>query len=162
MAECRRNLDDAIALLPTPEAKLAHSGPDYARMGRPDSGGHDLTTTVWMLLPTPRATDGEKGGPNQRGSSGDLMLPSAVMSLGAPPADAPSTSTTPEGSAPEAAEAPAPTPNSGAPPKTTVLPPAEDRSCPDSSQPNRAGPGTARPSDGGSGSSDDPHQPRLF
>lgn len=33
------------------------------------------------LLPTPRATDGTKGGPNQRGSSGDLMLPSAVSSL---------------------------------------------------------------------------------
>lgn len=30
------------------------------------------------LLPTPRATDGTHGGPNQRGSSGDLMLPSAV------------------------------------------------------------------------------------
>jgi DNA (cytosine-5)-methyltransferase 1 len=34
------------------------------------------------LLPTPRATDGPKGGPNQRGSSGDLMLPSAVCQLG--------------------------------------------------------------------------------
>lgn len=33
------------------------------------------------LPPTPRATDGTKGGPNQRGSSGDLMLPSAVMRL---------------------------------------------------------------------------------
>lgn len=33
------------------------------------------------LLPTPRATDGTKGGPNQRGSSGDLMLPSAVAQL---------------------------------------------------------------------------------
>lgn len=33
---------------------------------------------VGRLLPTPRATDGTKGGPNQRGSSGDLMLPSAV------------------------------------------------------------------------------------
>lgn len=32
------------------------------------------------LLPTPRATDGTKGGPGQRGSSGDLMLPSAVPS----------------------------------------------------------------------------------
>ncbi|AYR02898.1 DNA methyltransferase [Gordonia phage Geodirt] len=30
-------------------------------------------------LPTPRATDGTKGGQNQRGSSGDLMLPSAVQ-----------------------------------------------------------------------------------
>ena len=33
------------------------------------------------MLPTPRATDGTKGGPNQRGSSGDLMLPSAVAQL---------------------------------------------------------------------------------
>ncbi|NEW42751.1 DNA cytosine methyltransferase [Nocardia cyriacigeorgica] len=33
------------------------------------------------LLPTPRASDGTKGGPNQRGSSGDLMLPSAVAAL---------------------------------------------------------------------------------
>lgn len=36
------------------------------------------------MLPTPRATDGTKGGPNQRGSSGDLMLPSAVMLLPTP------------------------------------------------------------------------------
>ena len=36
---------------------------------------------VAQMLPTPRATDGTKGGPNQRGSSGDLMLPSAVMNL---------------------------------------------------------------------------------
>lgn len=34
-----------------------------------------------QVLPTPRATDGTKGGPNQRGSSGDLMLPSAVMDM---------------------------------------------------------------------------------
>jgi DNA (cytosine-5)-methyltransferase 1 len=33
------------------------------------------------LLPTPRATDGTKGCPAQRGSKGDLMLPSAVMRL---------------------------------------------------------------------------------
>ena len=33
------------------------------------------------MLPTPRATDGTKGGPGQRGSKGDLMLPSAVMAL---------------------------------------------------------------------------------
>jgi len=38
------------------------------------------------LLPTPRASDGEKGGPNQRGSSGDLMLPSLVMLLPTPTA----------------------------------------------------------------------------
>jgi DNA (cytosine-5)-methyltransferase 1 len=105
------------ALLPTPEAKLANSGPDYARMSRPNSGGHDLTTAV-TLLPTPRASDvgtpgrragegyrpplsqvifasdargvgssatprasdGPNGGPNQRGSSGDLAMPSVVHS----------------------------------------------------------------------------------
>lgn len=44
------------------------------RGGTPDADGVSL-------LPTPRATDGTKGGPNQRGSSGDLMLPSAVTNL---------------------------------------------------------------------------------
>lgn len=33
-------------LLPTPEAKLANSGPDFARAGRDGSGGDDLITTA--------------------------------------------------------------------------------------------------------------------
>lgn len=33
------------------------------------------------LLPTPRATDGTNGGPAQRGSAGDLALPSAALQL---------------------------------------------------------------------------------
>lgn len=33
-------------LLPTPEAKNAHAGPDYARMSREGSGGHDLVTAL--------------------------------------------------------------------------------------------------------------------
>ncbi|MEV8438785.1 hypothetical protein AB0425_15525 [Actinosynnema sp. NPDC051121] len=37
------------------------------------------------FLPTPRATDGTKGCPAQRGSKGDLMLPSAVIRLLTPP-----------------------------------------------------------------------------
>lgn len=41
----------------------------------------DAPGTPPRLMPTPRATDGTKGGPNQRGSSGDLMLPSAVAQL---------------------------------------------------------------------------------
>lgn len=41
--------------------------------------GLNLAAEVCSLLPTPRATDGTKGGPNQRRSSGDLMLPSAVL-----------------------------------------------------------------------------------
>lgn len=40
-----------------------------------------LPDAVLRLLPTPRATDGEKGGPNQRGSSGDPMLPTVVHRL---------------------------------------------------------------------------------
>lgn len=44
--------------------------------------GYGLRDRSRSLLPTtPRATDGTHGGPNQRGSSGDLMLPSAVMEL---------------------------------------------------------------------------------
>jgi hypothetical protein len=34
--------------------------------------------------PTPRASDGAKGGPNQRGSKGDLPLPAAVMKFPTP------------------------------------------------------------------------------
>ncbi len=45
------------SLLPTPEAKLSDSGPDYARAGRDGSGGDDLTTTLHRLMPTPRARD---------------------------------------------------------------------------------------------------------
>lgn len=59
------------ALLPTPTAR--------------DDKGHnqrgDTSCLTGALLPTPRATDGTNGGPNQRGSSGDLMLPSAVHQL---------------------------------------------------------------------------------
>lgn len=64
--------DQVTALLPTPKAS------DSNGAGTHGTGGPDLRTA---LLPTPRATDGEKGGPNQRGSSGDLMLPSAVQEL---------------------------------------------------------------------------------
>lgn len=60
-------------LLPTPLA--ADAGP------RGGTTGYGLRDTVRAMLPPPRATDGTKGGPNQRGSSGDLMLPSAVAQL---------------------------------------------------------------------------------
>lgn len=62
---------DGVDLLPTPTAADSdRTSVTYVR-GNP--------TLVGALLPTPRATDGTKGGPNQRGSSGDLMLPSAVV-----------------------------------------------------------------------------------
>lgn len=41
--------------------------------------GKSLAIEAQRMTSTPRATDGTKGGPNQRGSSGDLMLPSAVQ-----------------------------------------------------------------------------------
>lgn len=67
------------------------SAPDAERSGRErgeaqlgGTSGHvagDGSALAGALLPTPRATDGTHGGPNQRGSSGDLMLPSAVAKL---------------------------------------------------------------------------------
>ncbi|UXE05033.1 DNA methyltransferase [Gordonia phage Lton] len=54
-------------------------GPQPARRHHMSAGGDRSHVT---LLPTPRASDGTKGGPNQRGSSGDLMLPSAVVEWG--------------------------------------------------------------------------------
>lgn len=68
---------DGLTLLPTPTARDGMSGPGHAATAE---GAPNLRTTL-ALLPTPRATDGTNGGPNQRGSSGDLMLPSAVMQL---------------------------------------------------------------------------------
>lgn len=44
-----------------------------------DSGS--LSSQRGGLIPTPRASDGEKGGPNQRGSKGDLTVSSAVALL---------------------------------------------------------------------------------
>lgn len=40
---------DAIRLLPTPSAADSERGPDYARMGRQESGGDDLVTTLARL-----------------------------------------------------------------------------------------------------------------
>ncbi|MCY1166941.1 hypothetical protein D9M73_68950 [compost metagenome] len=38
----------------------------------------EAESSVGLAWPTPRGTDGTKGGPNQAGSKGDLMLPSAA------------------------------------------------------------------------------------
>lgn len=64
------------ALLPTPTTSEA-TGPGY----RSGSDGGNLRTIVDTLFPTPKASDGVKGGPNQKGSSGDLTLPSAAMAV---------------------------------------------------------------------------------
>ncbi|HEX5116317.1 MAG TPA: hypothetical protein VFW65_14070 [Pseudonocardiaceae bacterium] len=81
------SLPDQARLLPTPRA--VRIDPDTGTAGRPAAAG--FWPPLWQhvlplvepqaLLPTPRATDGTKGAPAQRGSKGDLMLPSAVMRL---------------------------------------------------------------------------------
>ncbi len=72
-------LSMAVQLLPAPAAR------DSKGYGPADLERNDPNLSALpLLLPTPRATDGTKGGPNQRGSSGDLMLPSAVNLLPTP------------------------------------------------------------------------------
>ncbi|MEE4541219.1 hypothetical protein V2S66_04460 [Streptomyces sp. V4-01] len=66
-----------LPLLPTPRATA--EGGSVRADGTPYGEGYGLALTeVVKLLPTPRASAGEKGGPNQRGSKGDLALPSAA------------------------------------------------------------------------------------
>lgn len=71
------SLSDLPVLLPTPTA-VRYGTNQGGASGRTGSIRPSLDTLA-PLLPTPRATDGTKGGPNQRGSSGDLMFPSAVQ-----------------------------------------------------------------------------------
>lgn len=77
---------DRLILLPTPVARDTGRSPQQHLAMRAETGHASVSSlaVAAVLLPTPRATDGTKGGPNQRGSSGDLMLPSAVMLLPTP------------------------------------------------------------------------------
>jgi hypothetical protein len=68
-------------LLPTPTVADSRSAANAtAERSTPLVGhaGRTLTDAA-RLLPTPRATDGAKGCPGQRGSHGDLTLPSAAV-----------------------------------------------------------------------------------
>ena len=87
------SLPDQVRLLPTPRASDTGTAGRRAGAGfRPPLSQQVLPLVdPQALLPTPRATDGTKGAPAQRGSKGDLMLPSAVLRLTTPnrlPADA--------------------------------------------------------------------------
>lgn len=64
-----------MTLLPTPTQSMT-TGPGTS--GR--DGGLNLQTAV-TLLPTPKASDGVKGGPGMRGSSGDLAMPSVAVQM---------------------------------------------------------------------------------
>jgi hypothetical protein len=96
--------DEVEFLLPTPTASNPNDGEslqswedrrqrNLAKGINGNGQGTPLGVAV-RLLPTPRATDGTNGGPNQRGSSGDLMPPSAVQpgALTHPPSAVGSTS----------------------------------------------------------------------
>lgn len=64
----------ALGFWPMP---LAADGGKHSPAVRHKGGNHTLTSAV-ASCPTPRASDATKGGPNQKGSKGDLMLPSWV------------------------------------------------------------------------------------
>lgn len=81
-----------VTLLPTPavndmgagktiEAWDAWTAKMQAKHGNGNGHGKPLAIEAQRLLPTPRATDGTKGGPGQRGSSGDLTMPSVAVRL---------------------------------------------------------------------------------
>ncbi len=65
-------------LLPTPAAWDGERGPDYAKMGREDSGGDDLVTSVAKLLPTPDAALGLGGHERRGGARGEELLLSGL------------------------------------------------------------------------------------
>ncbi|MEL7994254.1 hypothetical protein AAG656_28545 [Streptomyces albidoflavus] len=75
----------AVNLLPTPVVADSRDTANFRPDGTPYSTGYGptLTDATRHLLPTPRASDGEKGGPNQRGSKGDLALPAVAHRIGA-------------------------------------------------------------------------------
>ena len=69
-------------LLLTPTANLGRNGGGQDAEKR-RAGGHavsieDVAISLPKLPPTPRASDGTHGGPNSRGSKGDLALPAAA------------------------------------------------------------------------------------
>lgn len=79
------NLSRDTVMWMTPSVSNSQ-GNEYTR-DRGQPGMERLTLTGQaQQWPTPRATDGTKGGPNQAGSKGDLMLPSAAAQWPTPTA----------------------------------------------------------------------------
>ncbi len=86
-----QDLRTTAALLRTPVADEDGGGPLHPDTAKERGQTLRLTGQVLALtgylLPTPRASDGEKGGPNQKGSKGDLTISSAVHLLPTPAAN---------------------------------------------------------------------------
>jgi hypothetical protein len=82
LADQPQNLENSLAkLLPTPTVGMMMGG--SATRSGPRNGEKLLPGVAkdLALMPTPKASDGEKGGPNQRGSKGDLTMPSVAARL---------------------------------------------------------------------------------
>lgn len=62
----------------TPEQWDAWTARMKSEFNNGNGHGKSLNVEAQRLLPTPRASGGAKGGPNQRGSKGDLTMSSAV------------------------------------------------------------------------------------
>lgn len=60
-----------------PPSGMTRNGVLYER----PTSEHHTSGREFLFLPTPRASEGEKGGPNQKGSSGDLTLSSATVRM---------------------------------------------------------------------------------
>lgn len=77
------DLPTHVALLPTPNAREGDArgfpSREHALKREADPQRSLNLEDALAMLPTPRATDGVNGGPNQRGSSGDLAMPSACQ-----------------------------------------------------------------------------------
>ncbi|MFD8772595.1 DNA cytosine methyltransferase [Streptomyces sp. NPDC059916] len=74
---------DAMALLSTPTVADARGTRNFTARRTPGkrfSAGKTLTDIAW-LLPTPKASDGPRGGPNQRDKAGNYYLPGIAVRL---------------------------------------------------------------------------------
>ena len=80
--QARQDLGHIVTLLKTPTSNLGRNGGSQHPDKR-QAGGHgpNLADEVEWLLPTPTASDGTKGSPQQKHGNGDLTLPSVAASL---------------------------------------------------------------------------------
>jgi hypothetical protein len=89
-----QNLENALALLPTPAVNDMGAGKDpqawqewaarqKAADGRPAPHGKSLEQEALKMLPTPVSSDATHSGPNQRDSSGRLSLTATAVRVGA-------------------------------------------------------------------------------
>ncbi|MFJ6748290.1 hypothetical protein ACIQNI_08875 [Streptomyces sp. NPDC091266] len=75
-------LRSRVRLLKTPTSNLGSNGGSQHPDKRKDGGhGPNLADEVEHLLPTPRASDGTKGSPNQKHGDGSLTLASPAARL---------------------------------------------------------------------------------